>query len=66
VNGEELKRYRAILRMTQEDLAEAVGVHPMSVSRWERNFVRIPAPVAKLIEMLVAQAKHAKHAKRRK
>jgi transcriptional regulator with XRE-family HTH domain len=48
MTGDELKHYRATLRSTQEDLADQVGVHPMSVSRWERGTVAIPAPVAKI------------------
>jgi transcriptional regulator with XRE-family HTH domain len=66
MTGDELKHYRAILRSTQEDLADELGVHPMTVSRWERETVAIPAPVAKLVEMLVVQARHAKRPKRRK
>jgi transcriptional regulator with XRE-family HTH domain len=63
MTGDELKRYRAILRSTQEDLADEIAVHPMTVSRWERGTVAIPAPVAKLIEILVAQAKRTKRRK---
>jgi DNA-binding XRE family transcriptional regulator len=63
MTGNELKRYRATLRMTQADLAHEIAVHPMTVSKWERDSIKIPAPVAKLIEMLVAQAQPPKRRK---
>jgi len=37
VTGEELKRARARLNMTQKQLGEALGVHKNSVARMERG-----------------------------
>ncbi len=35
--GEELTRRRRALRLSQVALAGELGVHPMTVSRWERG-----------------------------
>ena len=35
--SENLKKYRALKGLTQEDVAEYLGVTPQSVSKWERG-----------------------------
>ena len=35
--AENLKKYRTIKNLTQEDVAEYLGITPQSVSKWERN-----------------------------
>lgn len=35
--SENLKKYRITNRLTQEEVAEYIGVTPQSVSKWERN-----------------------------
>ena len=47
-----MRRLRARLGLTQTALAARVSVHPITVSRWERDRVRIPAPTAKLLHLL--------------
>jgi transcriptional regulator with XRE-family HTH domain len=47
-----VKRLREQMGLTQEAFAKLVGVHPMTVSRWERGVVNVPAPTAKLIRIL--------------
>jgi transcriptional regulator with XRE-family HTH domain len=37
-----MKALRNRLEWSQEQLAEELGVHPISVSRWERGKVEIP------------------------
>jgi DNA-binding transcriptional regulator YiaG len=34
-------------------MAARLGVHPMTVSRWERGFVSIPNPVETLVRLWV-------------
>ncbi len=61
MRGEELRRIRDRLKWTQVQLAEAVGVTPNSVARWERNEVPIQEPVARLIKVIAGQKRGAKH-----
>ena len=56
----ELKQLRGRLDFTQPELAEAIGVHPMTVSKWERGAQSIPEPVAKLIQRMVVERRPTK------
>jgi DNA-binding transcriptional regulator YiaG len=60
-----MKQHRGILALKQTELAERLGVHPMTVSRWERGAISIPKPVAQLMVMLVSSSKSVR-LKRRK
>lgn len=60
-----MRRHRETLGLKQTELAERLGVHPMTVSRWERGAISIPRPVAQLIVMLVSSSKRVR-LKRRK
>lgn len=55
--GENLKNARKAAKVTQKELAEAVGVYPKDISRWENN-QRTPSAIAlaKLCEALGASA----------
>ena len=53
----EVKRLRKRLGLSQAGLAEALGVHVMTVSRWEREVVNITEPTARLLRLLAAQKK---------
>lgn len=35
--SENLKKYRVMKNLTQEDVAEYLGITPQSVSKWERR-----------------------------
>jgi transcriptional regulator with XRE-family HTH domain len=52
---QELTRRRKRLALTQAQLAEKLGVDPMTLSRWERGLHRIPEPVAQLVKLLATQ-----------
>jgi DNA-binding transcriptional regulator YiaG len=54
MNATTVKQLRKRLRLTQRGLANALGIHPMTVSRWERGVVNVPEPVAKLLTMMAA------------
>jgi transcriptional regulator with XRE-family HTH domain len=55
MDGEELKAARARLGFTQAQLAAELGVHAMTVSKWETGQRGIPEPVARLVQRLVAE-----------
>jgi transcriptional regulator with XRE-family HTH domain len=48
----QLQRLRKRLGWSQERLAEALGVHPMTVSKWERGAQPIPKMAATAIRCL--------------
>jgi repressor LexA len=63
VDSEELRRLRERLGLTQEQLARELGVHRVSVARWETGEHRIPEPVARLLGRLRQEAKAKKRRK---
>ncbi len=48
----DIKTLRERLGMTQKELADAVGVQPNTVARWERGELRISAPMMDRLERL--------------
>lgn len=52
---QDLKALRSRLGMTQKELAEAVGVWPATVARWEQGGRGIPEPVARLLIRIGAE-----------
>ncbi len=50
-----MKAARARLGLTQGQLAAELGVHAMTVSKWETGQRGIPEPVARLVQRLVAE-----------
>jgi transcriptional regulator with XRE-family HTH domain len=61
VDKEELKAKRKLLRLSQAELADALGVAPNSVSRWEIGSVPIPKTVELSIEALECREKLSKN-----
>lgn len=49
---DDVRRLRERLGLTQTELAELAGVHPMTVSRWERGAVVVRESTARLLAML--------------
>jgi transcriptional regulator with XRE-family HTH domain len=52
MTGAEVRDIRRRCGWRQVDLAERLGVHVITVSRWERDRVAIPEPTARLILMI--------------
>jgi DNA-binding transcriptional regulator YiaG len=52
VNATELKEWRDHYMLSQSELAEILEVHPMTVSKWERELARIPAMLDLALETL--------------
>ena len=57
---QQLKRIRARLKMTQVQLASALGVRQETVARWEIGTRGIPEPTARLIELIERIAKEVR------
>jgi transcriptional regulator with XRE-family HTH domain len=53
----QLKRIRRELGLTQKQLAERLGVIPVTVARWELGLRGISEPVARLIQRIRAEAR---------
>ena len=56
MTGNEVRQHRQRLRLKQTELADKLGVHPITVSRWEREIVNIPEPTARLLALLAKTA----------
>jgi len=61
----EVLRLRQRLGLTQVALAARLGVHSVTVCRWETEAVRIPEPTARLLRLLVQTAPKKKSKRRR-
>lgn len=57
MDGATFRRLRGRLELSQAKLAEAMGVSPNTVYRWEAGMVEVPPPVAVLIRLLVENSK---------
>ena len=57
MDADELKEKRKALEMTQAQLAEALGVNIMTVSRWERGLRSIPPHLPLALEAIEAKQK---------
>ena len=55
MTGEEVRRLRRQLGVTQVELAQLVGVAPNSVARWERGEMRVRESAARLMRLLAQQ-----------
>jgi transcriptional regulator with XRE-family HTH domain len=49
MSGDDVRKVRRRLHLTQAELAERLGVTSNTVARWERGEVRITEPAARLI-----------------
>jgi transcriptional regulator with XRE-family HTH domain len=52
MQGEELRRLRLKMKLTQAQLAVLVGVAANSIARFERSEINITEPVARLVRLL--------------
>ncbi len=52
MTGEEVRQIRKRLGLTQAEFARLVGVHLVTVSRWEKGALGIRESAAKLMKLL--------------
>lgn len=57
MNGKVLRHRRKRLKMTQAELAAALGLAPNTVARYERDESGIPEPVARLVMLIQPKQK---------
>jgi DNA-binding XRE family transcriptional regulator len=57
VTGKEFRRVRQHLKLTQNAIAEQLGVTANSVARWERGERAISEPVARLVRLLATKTR---------
>lgn len=57
MNGDELRQRREGLGMTQEKLAQSLGVNIMTISRWERGVRSIPPHLSLALEAIEIRQK---------
>jgi DNA-binding transcriptional regulator YiaG len=65
MKGEQVRQIRAQLGLTQEQLAEQVGVHKNTVARWERDELSIREMTARLLRLLQQLPKTGTSTRRR-
>ncbi len=68
---QDLKRIRQQLGLTQQELADQLGVGRVTVTRWDLGLRSISEPIARLVERVHAEVgrnlrKKAKRPKRKK
>jgi DNA-binding transcriptional regulator YiaG len=52
VRGAEVRRIRRRLGLTQERFARLLGVHRVTLARWETEAAGVAPPIAKLLRIL--------------
>jgi DNA-binding transcriptional regulator YiaG len=66
MTSEEFKRLREAAGLTQSALAGMIGVHPVTVARWETEMRRIPKMAARLLTLIVEQKRTKRQPRRAK
>jgi DNA-binding transcriptional regulator YiaG len=56
MSGDEVRRRREALGLSQAELAEWAGVHVMTVSKWERGIHKPPRLLATVFSLLEQRA----------
>ena len=57
ITGEQLRKHRKQLGLTQKQMAKQLGLHWNSLARMERDEIGISEPVVKLVRMIVGASK---------
>ena len=56
MTAKQIRRLRARAGLTQKALGELLGVHQVTVARWETGERHIPEPSARLMRIICARA----------
>jgi len=60
MTGDELRKIRKELKLTQAQMGELVGITANSIARQERGEMGIREPVAMLVRLIAKQAREKK------
>jgi DNA-binding transcriptional regulator YiaG len=52
MNGAQVKRIRKRLKLKQEGFAKLVGVHRVTVARWETDAMSVTVPMERFLRLL--------------
>ena len=52
MTGKQLRASRLRLKWTQAQMAEAIGVAPNTLARWERGELTIGEPISRLVKYI--------------
>jgi len=55
VTGKQLKRIRLAMELEQTELAKKLGVHSVTVSRWETSASPVPKAIALLVRLMAKE-----------
>ncbi len=55
MTGTELRNLRQQMQLTQQELADRIGVHKNTVARWERDELSMRSSMARLLEYLIRE-----------
>jgi DNA-binding transcriptional regulator YiaG len=61
---EEARKIRESLGLTQIDFAKLLGVHNVTVNRWESGYIRIPEATARYLRLAANQKRRKPKQKR--
>ena len=65
VDPSNLRRIRDLLRLSQQQLADQLGVHRLTLVRWEAGDHRIPKSVAMVLTRIVADRARQQRTRRK-
>jgi transcriptional regulator with XRE-family HTH domain len=66
MTGTEVRAIRIRLKLTQQELADKVGVTRVTVARWELGLMGIRQSASRLLQFLAAQSERKRDGKNRK
>jgi transcriptional regulator with XRE-family HTH domain len=66
MTGREVRAIRIRLKLTQQELADKVGVARVTVARWELDLMGIRQSASRLLQLLAAQSEGKRDGENRK
>jgi DNA-binding transcriptional regulator YiaG len=57
VNGGTFQRLRKSLKLTQRQMAARLGVHPITVAKWEANMYPVPKLAVTALRLLTKKGR---------